>query len=41
MSFEFTYAPDRITLRLLPPLNIEQADLDSFVTTLEDILKTF
>ncbi|MDD3684586.1 MAG: aminotransferase class III-fold pyridoxal phosphate-dependent enzyme, partial [Desulfovibrio desulfuricans] len=30
-----------ITLRLLPPLNIEQADLDSFVTTLEDILKAF
>lgn len=30
-----------VTLRLLPPLNIEQADLDSFVATLEDILKAF
>ena len=30
-----------VTLRLLPPLNIDQADLDSFVTTLEDILKAF
>ncbi len=30
-----------VTLRLLPPLNIDQADLDSFVTTLEDVLKTF
>ena len=30
-----------VTLRLLPPLNIDQADLDSFVATLEDILKTF
>ena len=30
-----------VTLRLLPPLNIDQADLDSFVATLEDILKAF
>ena len=30
-----------VTLRLLPPLNIDQSDLDSFVATLEDILKTF
>ncbi len=30
-----------VTLRLLPPLNIDQADLDSFVSTLEDILKVF
>ena len=30
-----------VTLRLLPPLNIDQADLDSFVATLEDVLKTF
>ena len=30
-----------VTLRLLPPLNIDQADLDSFVTTLEGILKAF
>lgn len=30
-----------VTLRLLPPLNIDQADLDSFVSTLEDILKAF
>lgn len=30
-----------ITLRLLPPLNIDQADLDGFVATLEDILKAF
>ena len=29
------------TLRLLPPLNIEQADLDAFAATLEDVLKTF
>lgn len=27
------------TLRLLPPLNIDQADLDSFAQTLEDILQ--
>ncbi|WP_374280019.1 aspartate aminotransferase family protein [Desulfovibrio sp.] len=30
-----------VTLRLLPPLNIDQADLDGFVTTLEDVLKAF
>ena len=30
-----------VTLRLLPPLNIDQADLDSFVATLEDVLKAF
>lgn len=30
-----------VTLRLLPPLNIDQADLDGFVATLEDILKAF
>ena len=30
-----------VTLRLLPPLNIDLSDLDSFVATLEDILKTF
>ena len=30
-----------VTLRLLPPLNIDQSDLDSFVATLEDILKAF
>lgn len=29
------------TLRLLPPLNIDQADLDGFLTTLEDILRNF
>ena len=29
------------TLRLLPPLTIEQADLDSFLNTLEDILRNF
>ena len=29
------------TLRLLPPLNIEQADLDGFLKELEDILRNF
>ncbi len=29
------------TLRLLPPLNIEQGDLDGFLNTLEDILRNF
>ena len=30
-----------VTLRLLPPLNIDEADLNGFVATLEDILKAF
>jgi len=30
-----------VTLRLLPPLNIDQADLDSFAATLEDVLRAF
>ena len=30
-----------VTLRLLPPLNIDQADLDGFVAALEDVLKAF
>ncbi len=29
-----------VTLRLLPPLNIDEADLTNFAATLENILKT-
>ena len=28
-----------VTLRLLPPLTIDQADLDGFVRVLEDVLR--